>query len=134
MTEAYQQQFEVPFGYPVFFARNLFRADNSTLARLLDADESGGRRALVFLDDGVAAGHPDLRDRVSAWFSAQGDRVELVRAPMIVPGGEAIKNDYRRTMEIVDLILEYRLCRHSYVIAIGGGAFEARADGRLPFW
>jgi 3-dehydroquinate synthase len=39
-----------------------------------------------------------------------------------VPGGEAVKNDYRGLMGLVDQFLEYHLCRHSVVLVVGGGA------------
>ncbi len=48
--------------------------------------------------------------------------MELVGAPRVVPGGEAIKNDFKIVEGFMRLLLEERLDRHSYVIAIGGGA------------
>ena len=39
-----------------------------------------------------------------------------------VPGGEAVKNDHRYVEVIHSAINDAGLCRHSYVIAIGGGA------------
>ena len=48
--------------------------------------------------------------------------MELVGEPRIVPGGEAIKNDFRFVEGSMRLLLEQRIDRHSFVIAIGGGA------------
>jgi 3-dehydroquinate synthase len=45
-----------------------------------------------------------------------------VGEPRVVPGGEAIKNDFKIIEEFMRLLLEERLDRHSYVIAVGGGA------------
>ncbi len=118
-----QQKFSVSFDYPVTFTRDLFEPSNpvfrDTLRRRTE-DRPG--RALVFLDQGVATAAPDLAERICAYFSAYEADLCLVKAPHVVMGGEAIKNDYRLVMEIVDTVLEYRLCRHSFVVAIGGGA------------
>lgn len=118
-----QQIFSVSFDYPVSFTRDLFGMPNDLLRETLC--RSGGRiphRALVFLDAGLAEARPDLSGLIARWFSKRTDELELVKPPHIVPGGEAVKNDYRLIMELVDTLLEYRMCRHSFVIAVGGGA------------
>ena len=50
------------------------------------------------------------------------DVVRLAGPILIVPGGEAVKNDIRHIEEILQVIQDAGLCRHSYVLAIGGGA------------
>lgn len=118
-----QQKFSVSFDYPVTFTRDLFETTNPVLRdTLCRRTEDRPGRALVFLDQGVATATPDLAERICAYFSAYEADLTLVKAPHVVLGGEAIKNDYRLVMEIVDTVLEYRLCRHSFVVAIGGGA------------
>jgi 3-dehydroquinate synthase len=117
------QHVRVDFSYPVFFTRDVFRPDHPLLADTLDRlGERRRHRALCFLDSGVDEHHPALSGQVLDYAKAHHDRVEMVMPPRVVPGGEAIKNDYRLVMEVVDTILECRLCRHSYVVAIGGGA------------
>lgn len=117
------QAFSVEFDYPVLFTRDLFAPGNSLLCdTLCRLDETHAHRALLFIDAGLAERVPDISARAGAVFEARSRAVELVKPPHIVPGGETIKNDYRLTMEVVDTILEYRLCRHSYVVAVGGGA------------
>jgi 3-dehydroquinate synthase len=41
---------------------------------------------------------------------------------LVVPGGETVKNDARHVEDILRVIQDAGLCRHSYVFAIGGGA------------
>lgn len=114
---------QAPFTYPVHFCRGLFDKEQTLLQRVLTTSESPPYRALVFIDSGLAAAAPQLIDTITSWFGGnQASGIELVKPPHVVTGGEAIKNNYRLVMEIVDTILEYRLCRHSYVIVIGGGA------------
>lgn len=119
----YHQQFRVPFDYPVTFTRDVFHPANPAFANTLNRrNEPQRHRALCFIDENVAACHPALVGAIHRYVETHGDTMELVLEPRLVTGGEAIKNDYRLTMEMVDTILESRLCRHSYVVAIGGGA------------
>ena len=121
--KTYQQTFSVPFEYPVVFTRHVFDPASPLFADTLDrAHEARQHDLLVLIDEGVAQHHPHLPAQVESYIEAHADRLGLAMPPRVVPGGEAIKNDYRLTMEIVDTILECKLCRQSYVVAIGGGA------------
>ena len=51
-----------------------------------------------------------------------GDRVRLAAPPVRLPGGEAAKNDLRHLQSVWTAIPSSFLCRHSYVVAVGGGA------------
>jgi len=119
----YRQDISVRLRYPVIFARNVFDPADGTLREVFTEDGEGGRRrVLCFLDGGLAAARPGLAAAVEEYCRANADVIDLVRTPRTVPGGEGIKNDYRLLMEVMDTILEYRLCRHSFVLAVGGGA------------
>lgn len=121
--KAIEQEFSVSFGYPVIFTRGLFRPDNTLLRDVcLRLEKDRRHRVLVFLDDGVAAAQPDLTGRIQTWFSAHGTEMELVAPPRIIPGGEGAKNDPELIFEVVRAAMEERLCRHSFVVVIGGGA------------
>lgn len=120
-----QSTSSVPFSYPVLFGRDLLNGDPSTLARLFqDLDTSPTqRRCLMFIDRGLVDAQPSgwIEDVESHWRTSSG-LPEMASAPVVVPGGEAIKNDYRTLMSVVDQVLESRLCRHSFMIVVGGGA------------
>ena len=122
-NDSIHQVFSVPFSYPVVFTRALFDADNlalrEALCRLNDAEP---HRLLAFIDEGVDQANPALKQAIQVYCDTHAGALDLVKPPDSVVGGEAIKNDYRLIMSIVDTILEYRLCRHSFVIAVGGGA------------
>jgi 3-dehydroquinate synthase len=120
---AYWQRFTVSYDYPVVFTRGLFRTDNPALADALARSEPDKRhRCLIFLDGGMAAAHPGLADGIRAYFRDRARSMELVAEPIRVPGGEAIKVELTHIEAIQDAIQANAIDRHSYVIAVGGGA------------
>jgi len=114
------QHVVVEFRYPVRFTHGLLRPDNPILAEVVQA--KGRARMLVVIDQGVADAHPTLADDVEAYCAAHADALELTTAPLLVPGGEAIKNQTGAVEEIRAAIDVHGVDRHSYVMAIGGGA------------
>jgi 3-dehydroquinate synthase len=107
----------------LIFTRDVFAPGNSTLADLLTPREPGETvRALVFVDDGVEAAFPGIKQKIAAWFRTQEARVKLAAAPIAVPGGEGVKNDFRQLEQVWSEINSAGMCRHSYVLAVGGGA------------
>jgi 3-dehydroquinate synthase len=119
----YHQSFVVSFDYPVVFTRNLFDPANRAFVdaanRLM---EPRAHRAILFIDSGVAEHHADLPRQIQKYFQAYSRELELAAPPRVVPGGEAIKQDLKRIDEIIRQFVDLRLCRHSVVVAIGGGA------------
>lgn len=123
LSHHHNQSFSVPVSYPVVFTRNAFSGDNPSLLELLASGEpSAPRKVLMVVDQGVARAFPGYLPKAEDWFSQHRETLELVAPPEIVAGGEAIKNDYRRIMSLVDMMLEHHLCRHSVVLVVGGGA------------
>jgi 3-dehydroquinate synthase len=117
------QRFSVPYEFPVAFSQGLFEPANSLLADTLAMREPTKRhKCLVFVDSGAAEAQPGLADEIIAYAAAHEARMELVRAPVIVAGGERIKTELTHLEGLQDLIHQTRIDRHSYVIAIGGGA------------
>lgn len=118
-----EQKISVGFDFPVLFTRGLFEAGNSLLTDVFRRlGEERRHRVLIFLDAGVADALPDLAGQIQSWFAARESELELVAPPQVVPGGEAAKNDLQLVFDVVGTAMEHRLCRHSFVIAIGGGA------------
>ena len=117
------QRFAVPFEYPVHFTDDLFAADNSVLADVLSMREPRQRhRCIVFVDDGLLSARPKLCDEIRDYADAHADRIELLAAPVLVPGGEKIKNDLAFVEQMQQTLSDHHVDRHSYCIAIGGGA------------
>lgn len=116
------QRFSVPYDYPVAFTRGLFHADNPLFADMLARREADKRhKVMVYVDDGIAKARPGLLDQIRAYASAHSDRMDLMDI-VAVPGGEKIKTELTWIEEIQDTVHRRGIDRHSYVVAIGGGA------------
>lgn len=122
-TTIHLQKFSVPFEFPVCFTEDLFDPANTALVDALARLERDKRhKALIFLDDGLAAAFPDLLEKIDTYVDAHKRQIELVRAPVLIPGGEKIKSDIHFVEQMQQTLYDFRIDRHSYVIAIGGGA------------
>jgi 3-dehydroquinate synthase len=109
--------------YPVAFTRDVFDPENATLVQAVARLEPSRRhRMVVVVDDGVAAAAPTLLGSVPAYVGAHADRLELAAPPMVVVGGEAAKNDPAVLDSVLAALHEARIDRHSFVVAVGGGA------------
>jgi 3-dehydroquinate synthase len=123
-TDVYMQQFSVPFAYPVYFTKNMFAADNEVFIKALTRLESHRQhRFVTFIDAGVADALPNLADDITNYAQANAETIDLVAAPEIISGGEGVKNDPDLIARLQKQMLDLRIDRHSFVMAIGGGAF-----------
>ena len=117
------QRIVVRHAFPVVFTRQLFAPRNRALHDALVRGGTGRRRCLVLLDRGVLAAHPRLTAQIRAYFAAHATDLHLVRAPLALPGGEIIKQSAGPVRRMVAALRAGNICRHSYCIAVGGGAF-----------
>jgi 3-dehydroquinate synthase len=117
------QRFAVAYEYPVYFTERLFEPGNPVLTDVVTRLEAERRhRCLMFVDDGLLGARPALADEVEAYFRAHADKLALVAAPIPVPGGEQVKNELFFVEQMQRRVFEHAIDRHSYVIAVGGGA------------
>src|SRR5688500_15223599 len=115
--------FSVPFEFPLHFTKGVFARSNPLLADIVARLEPTRRhRVLVVIDERVAATTPDLFDEILGYADAYSDRIELTGPPVIVPGGETVKNDIAHPLSLLRVINDVGLDRQSYVAVIGGGA------------
>lgn len=112
-----QQSFDVKFEYKVFFSSGLFEPSNTLLNDFLKAD--GIVRKIFFVVDGGIG--DELQQKIEKYFKIH-HTVELVPEILVLPGGEQLKNNSLYFDQILDLINQYKIDRHSYVAAIGGGS------------
>ena len=122
-TGASEHGFAVPFQFPVHFTRGAWDPANPLVAQVAGRLEPGRRhRTLVVLDDHVVRAQSGLASSVRRYFHAHREALELVSSPVLVPGGEAAKNDLTHPFKLLQLINEAGLDRQSCVAVVGGGA------------
>ncbi len=120
---SYLQSFSVPFAYPVHFTRGVFDPANPVLASVFGPPENGRpHRVLAVLDAGVARAHRGLARRLKAYFRRRAPGVRLAAPPLVIPGGERVKNNWEVVRRVMTRLGRCHLCRHSYVLAVGGGS------------
>ena len=122
-VQAIEKTIRVEYTHRVFFTRGVFDATNELLASVC-FEGRGDRLAKVFviIDEAVAEAIAGLTDAIEAYFEGHKDHLELVCPPLAVEGGERVKNSYFHVSEVHSRLDRYHIDRHSYVIAIGGGA------------
>ena len=120
-----QQAIPITFQHRVSFTHGAFDAKNHILRDLVaDSCELGEQsKVMVLLDSGVAESNHGLAEKISQYFAVHVDTLNLVTEPIIMPGGEPCKNNWSLVEKIWQAVEFHKNCRHSYIVAIGGGAF-----------
>jgi 3-dehydroquinate synthase len=113
-------QFEVPFQFPVYFTEGVFDAGNNLLRDVLQSAGDRRARLVAVVDEGVMAATPNLAQQFTGYIA--GSNVNLVAEPVVLAGGEALKNHTAVVSELYNLVERHKLSRHSFIVAIGGGA------------
>ncbi len=117
-----EQQFSIQYSFPVFFSRDIFREDDPLLASVFSRAGEKSHTFLCFLDSGVLAACPSLICRIENYAGKHPETMSLPAPVFTVEGGEACKNDPGIIGSLIQYIKEHRICRHSFIVAIGGGA------------
>jgi len=122
-TATHWQRFSVPYEFPIVFTEGVFDPENPALRDVLCRIEPAKRhRVVAFVDDGLNAGRAPLTEAIAQYAQRHGDVMELACAPIVVPGGEKIKSDLHFVESLQQTLFDLRIDRHSFVIAVGGGA------------
>src|SRR5438094_4119302 len=118
-----ERAIQVSYRHRVYFTRRVFDPANPVLKEVLaNAENKEQDKVFVVLDESLARPRPELARNIEAYFSAFPHSLKLVCAPFIIEGGERTKNSYFHVSEIHSHIDRYHIDRHSYVVAVGGGA------------
>ena len=122
-ADIHQQAFALRYGYPVYFTRDCFDPANPCVRHTLTRLEGRKRhRVAVFMDEGLAHACPALLSRIAQYGRIHADAMELVGEIVVVPGGEAIKNQHDNVEHVLKELSARRIDRQSYALAVGGGA------------
>ena len=116
----------VNYRHQLHFTDRVFARDNPVLASVLVDPQSQPATArvkvLLVLEEALAAARLELIPEIEAYFGTHPQRLQLVCPPVQVKGGEVVKNEWSRVVEILELIHRHHIDRHNYVVVVGGGA------------
>ena len=117
-----KQAFDVRYEYSVHFTRGVFDKKNLLLRNCIQRQQNNPSRVLFVVDSGVHQTNPNLVASIQAYAKKHRDKLISVDKPWVVTGGEASKNSQDIPETLYKLSQQKNICRHSYVVAIGGGA------------
>ncbi len=119
-----ERSIHVRWQHRIFFADGVFDPSNPVLGDVLrDGGGSGApRRALVVVDQALAAAQPGLVASIEAYFNVPDLPAALAAAPILCDGGEAAKASWSQVAALLAAIHEHHIDRHSFLIVVGGGA------------
>jgi 3-dehydroquinate synthase len=115
-----ERTIQVRWPLRVFFTENVFTPANLVLRDALA--DTAPRKVLVVLEDALAQALPELEKQIETYFSTHATTAKLVRPPLYVCGSERAKNSPTIITELQSHISKHHIDRHSYLIAVGGGA------------
>ncbi len=117
------QSFDIEFSYDVLFTEHVFDLNNPLLIDLLNSASPENRQIKVgvVIDSGFIQYHQGLEKSIEMYFR-QSTSIKLALEPLIVNGGEDAKNSMDDFLKTLSLINDGKIDRHSFLIAIGGGA------------
>lgn len=117
-----EHELTVRWKHRVFFTDNAFEPENLVLVNVLREASTAPARVLFVIDDALAIAQPDLLHAIDDYTTAHARFIHRVRPPMIIEGGERVKNSHHQVTAIHSAIDAHHIDRHSVLIAIGGGA------------
>ncbi len=120
-----KQAFSVPYSFTISFTKGLFSKEKPELGQFITnyGNSSDFQKKILFLvDEGVVSKHTLLLNDIKDYFQ-NFPEIYLCPEIVILPGGERVKNEEIFLEKTLKAINEYGIDRHSFVAAIGGGAF-----------
>ena len=109
--------FSVPFVHRLRVTDDVSRENFPELLAVMDAGENSCVKVLVVAEKALSEPTQRIAQRLE-----QSESIHLVRSPVLVTGGEEIKNSSATVDQILQQINQFDLDRRCYILAIGGGA------------
>lgn len=117
-----KQSFQVQYDYQLYFTSGLFALENQMFVNLIaDYKDFEPVKLFFVLDDGVKNHHPKLIHQIEEYCEKNRSIIKYTDT-LILPGGEHVKNSDDAIESVLKGVNENKICRHSFVVAIGGGA------------
>ncbi|MBU2515687.1 3-dehydroquinate synthase [bacterium] len=116
-TGRYTQKIELSLKQEIIFTRDIFAPENQSIKELIPT----GAEVFALIDSGLMETNPELLKHLTQYLQINNYKGPVENL-IAVPGGEQIKNNPEEIKKIIKCIENNGLNRHSYLIAIGGGA------------
>ncbi|UWX53956.1 3-dehydroquinate synthase [Maribacter litopenaei] len=117
-----KQSFSVPYEYQLHFTRDLFQEENDLFLNIIrDYKDYEPVKLLFVVDRGVADTHPQLLDKITTYCEQNSSNLNHTKT-LLIDGGEQSKNHSEYINLVLKGINDNAICRHSFVVVIGGGA------------
>ncbi len=117
-----RQSFTIEYQYSVYFSDHVFTPENPLLEDIIKKAGQGPHKILPAIDSAVLETHPKLVQQIKKYCDTRSDSMHLLSEPLIVKGGEVCKIAPLEVQQLYDKVAENPICRHSFILAIGGGA------------
>ena len=121
MFKTIEQNFQVSYRYSLHFTENLFGSENTLFKKIVQEYKNEPVKLLFVIDEGVVEAHPSLLEKITSYCKKYSTNLMHTKS-LVVQGGEACKNDETHVNSILEEINTNAICRHSFVVVIGGGA------------
>lgn len=119
MRNIIKQTFKIKYKYNIIFTNKIFNKKNKCLKNIFLEEEN--KKLIIFIDKNVTKYHTTLESDIHEYFKEINENV-LLKTIIKITGGEKIKNHSLILKYIYSVIEKNKICRHSYIICIGGGA------------
>jgi 3-dehydroquinate synthase len=119
-----KQSFQIRFKYNIIFTTDIFNTNNKTIINILNKLNKNKKKVLLFIDKNVYKTNDYLKTKIKEYIKTNENYINLVCDPILITGGEKIKNHYNIVKYAYKIIDTYKICRQSYVLAIGGGTLQ----------
>jgi 3-dehydroquinate synthase len=117
-----EQSFSLNYRYKLYFTEGVFDPGNELFHEIIHAYSPKKAVKLLFvIDEGLNKHHPGLLPSIRNYCRENSHILDL-SGHLIIEGGEGAKNNLQYVDDILNAINDEAICRHSFVVAIGGGA------------
>ena len=121
-TETTEYSFNIEYKHRITFTREIFNQNNNTLHSIITRNVTQEiPKALLVVDEKVTLKNPLLRTKIVHYFQSFAHSINYCGL-LEYPGGETLKNDRTHLKDLYQKIEDHKLCRHSFIMALGGGA------------
>ncbi|MEY4668341.1 MAG: 3-dehydroquinate synthase AroB [Pseudomonadota bacterium] len=121
-----RQEFSISYTYSVHFTQGLFEISNPVLREVIQEEVDPNipfKSKIAFVvESELTRFHPALAPSIRSYCNALLPGSLSDSGILEVSGGEYSKNTPAVLQRLYDFLHDEKICRHSYVVVIGGGA------------